>query len=433
MTTPTRVALRGDLLDFTDDPGFAAPAAAAGVRWRPDHWLLVEDGRIVGAQPGEPAADWRRVDHRGRLVLPGFVDTHVHSPQLDVIASYGGELLEWLNTYTFPAERRHADPQVAAAGAERFLDALLAHGTTSAVVFPTVHKASAEALFAGAERRGMRVVAGKVLMDRHAPDGLRDDVPQAERDCVDLIGRWHGRGRLAYALTVRFAPTSTSAQMHMAAALLKAYPGTYLQTHVAENREEVRWVAELFPEARSYLDVYHRHGLLHERAVLAHGVWLDDADRALLRETGAQVAHSPSSNLFLGSGLFDWPATEAEGGRVSVATDVGGGTSLSMIRTLADAFKVQAMRGVRLTAWKALYAATRGAARALQLDHEIGSLEAGRHADLAVWDWASTPLMRHRVDLAQDLHEKLFAWMTLGDERLLEAAYVAGVPRYRRR
>lgn len=432
MTSPSRYALRGDLLDFTADPGFAAPAGAPGVRFRPDHWLLVEGGRIAGAQAELPDASWARVDHRGSLVMPGFIDTHVHSPQLDVIASYGTELLEWLNTYTFPAERRYADPEVAVAGAERFLDQLLAHGTTAAVVFPTVHKVSAEALFAGAERRGMRLIAGKILMDRHAPDGLRDDVAQAERDCVDLVQRWHGRGRLAYALTVRFAPTSTSAQMQMAAALLKAYPGTYMQTHVAENRDEVRWVAELFPEARSYLDVYHRHGLLNERAVLAHGIWLDDFDRVLLRETGAQIAHSPSSNLFLGSGLFDWLGAEGQGAAVTLATDVGGGTSLSMIRTLADAYKVQALRGVKLTAYKALYGATRGAAQALHLADEIGSLDSGCQADLAVWDWAATPLMQHRLGLAQDLHEQLFAWMTLGDERLLQAAYVAGVPRYRR-
>jgi len=432
MTTEPCFALRGDLLDFTADPGFAAPAGAQGVRYRPDHWLLVEGGRVAGVQAAEPDAGWTRVDHRGCLVMPGFVDTHVHSPQLDVIASFGTELLEWLNTYTFPAERRYVDPQVAVAGAERFLDALLAHGTTSAVVFPTVHKVSVEALFAGAERRGMRLVAGKVLMDRHAPDGLRDDVHQAERDCLDLIQRWHGRGRLAYALTVRFAPTSTSAQMNMAAALMAAHPGTYMQTHVAENRDEVRWVAELFPQARSYLDVYQRHGLLNERAVLAHGVWLDDEDRVLLRESGAQIAHSPSSNLFLGSGLFDWLGAEGQGANVTLATDVGGGTSLSMIRTLADAYKVQALRGVKLTAYKALYGATRGAARALHLADEIGSFDTGCHADVAVWDWAATPLMQHRVDLAETLHERLFAWMTLGDERLLRAAYVAGTQRYRR-
>jgi len=432
MMTPPRLALRGDLLDFSADPGFAAPAGAAGVRFRADHWLLVEGGRIAGVQADVPDASWTRIDHRGCLVMPGFIDTHVHCPQLDVIASYGTELLEWLNTYTFPAELRYADPEVATAGAERFLDALLAHGTTSAVVFPTVHKVSADALFSGAERRGMRLIAGKVLMDRHAPDGLRDDVAQAERDCVDLVQRWHGRGRLAYALTVRFAPTSTSAQMQMAAALLKAHPGTYMQTHVAENRDEVRWVAELFPQARSYLDVYHRHGLLNERAVLAHGVWLDDLDRVLLRETGAQIAHSPSSNLFLGSGLFDWLGAEGQGAHVTLASDVGAGTSLSMIRTLADAYKVQAMRGVKLTAYKALYGATRGAARALHLADEIGSFDTGCQADVAVWDWAATPLMAHRIGLAHDLHEKLFAWMTLGDERLLQAAYVAGTPRYRR-
>lgn len=428
----TRFAVRGDLLDFNADPGFAAPSEAPGVRFRPDHWLLIEGSRIAGASAAEPDASWQRVDHRGKLILPGFIDTHVHSPQLDVIASYGTELLEWLNTYTFPAERRYADPEVATTGAERFLDSLLAHGTTSAVVFPTVHKVSAEALFAGAQRRGMRLIAGKILMDRHCPDGLRDDVAQAERDCVDLVQRWHGRGRLAYALTVRFAPTSTSAQMHMAAALLKAYTGTYMQTHVAENRDEVRWVAELFPQARSYLDVYHRHGLLNERAVLAHGVWLDDVDRVLLHETGAQIAHSPSSNLFLGSGLFDWLGAEGQGAHVTLATDVGGGTSLSMIRTLADAYKVQALRGVKLTAYKALYGATRGAARALHLADEIGSFDTGCHADVAVWDWAATPLMQHRIGLARDLHEKLFAWMTLGDERLLAEVYVAGDRRYRR-
>ena len=324
----TRIAVRGDLLDFSADPGFLPPNEAPGVRWRADHWLLIDGGRIAGAIPSQPDASWERIDHRGKLILPGFIDTHVHSPQLDVIASYGTELLDWLNTYTFPAEKRYADPEVAAAGAERFADALLAHGTTSAVVFPTVHKVSVEALFASAQRRGMRLIAGKVLMDRHAPEGLRDDVAQAERDCIDLIQRWHGRGRLSYALTVRFAPTSTPGQMDMAGALLKAHAGTFMQTHVAENRDEVRWVAELFPQARSYLDVYHRHGLLNERAVLAHGIWLDDTDRALLRDSGAQIAHSPSSNLFLGSGLFDWQGAQQQGAAVTLATDVGGGTSM---------------------------------------------------------------------------------------------------------
>ncbi|GAP36212.1 guanine deaminase [Piscinibacter sakaiensis] len=430
---PPRLALRGDLLDFTGTPGWGEVDSPA-VRFRPDHWLLVEGGRIAGAVPAADGLppDWaaaERHDHAGRLVLPGFTDTHVHSPQLDVIASYGTELLDWLNTYTFPAERRYADPAVAAEGAALFCDALLAAGTTSAVVFPTVHKVSAEALFAAAEARGMRLVAGKVLMDRHAPDGLRDDVAQAERDCIDLIGRWHGRGRSAYAVTVRFAPTSTPAQLAMAGALCRADPTLYMQTHVAENRAEVQWVAELFPEARSYLDVYARAGLLHRRSVLAHGIWLDDADRAALREAGAQVAHSPSSNLFLGSGLFGWRALEAAGGAVSVASDVGGGTGLSMLRTLGDAYKVQAMAGERLTAWKGLHAATLGAAEALDLAGEIGSLEAGRLADVCVWDWAAGPVAERRQAVARSLHEKVFAWMTLGDERNLAACWVAGVPR----
>jgi guanine deaminase len=426
-----RLAIRGDLLDIVDDPGFGAVDTPT-VRFDADTWLLVEDGRIAGRSRVDPGADWQRVDHRGRLITPGFVDTHVHMPQLDVIASYGTELLDWLNTYTFPAEMRYADPEVARAGAERFVGALLAHGTTAAVVFPTVHKVSADTLFEAAAARGMRLITGKVLMDRHAPDGLRDDVAGAERDCLDGIARWHGRERLAYALTVRFAATSSPAQLGMAGALLAAHPGVYLQTHVAENRAEVAWIAELFPEARSYLDVYHRHGLLNERAVLAHGVWLDDADRSLLGATGAQIAHSPTSNLFLGSGLIGWTALEAAGAAVTLASDVGGGTSLSMMRTMAAAYQIQALQGVRLTAWKALYAATRGAARALHLAHEVGSLDAGCMADLAVWDWAVGPVATHRDALARNLHERVFAWMTLGDERNLVATCVAGLQQYER-
>jgi guanine deaminase len=428
------IALRADLLDFSAAPAWGATADAA-VRWRPDHWLLIgDDGRIAGVQPGhqDPGPPWAREDHRGRLLLPGFVDTHVHCPQIEVIASYGTALLDWLETYTFPAERAWGDPGTAAAGAAHFLDALLAHGTTAAVVFPTVHKVSAEALFGAAHSRGMRLIAGKVLMDRHAPEGLRDDVAQAEADCIDLIDRWHGRGRNAYAVTVRFAPTSTREQLAMAGALCRADPTLYMQTHVAENRAEVAWVAELFPEARSYLDVYARHHLLHPRAVLAHGIWLDDADRQLLHESGAQLAHSPSSNLFLGSGLFDWHAARHAGVAVSVASDVGGGTSLSMQRTLADAYKVQAMRGQRLTAWCALHAATRGAAQALGLGHEIGSLETGRMADLCLWDRALGPVAERRLAAARDLHEEVFAWMMLGDERNLASTFVAGVPRWRR-
>lgn len=426
--------LLGDVLDFTSDPGFASPKDAPGVRWRPDHAVLIEHGRIHAVQPRSQALppDWQSAsvqDHCGRLIMPGFIDTHVHCPQLDVIASFGTELLDWLNTYTFPAERRYADPQVSHDGAKRFVQALWSHGTTSAVVFPTVHKASAQALFEVASAHHMRMVTGKVLMDRHAPDGLRDDVDQAERDCIDLIDQWHGKQRQAFAVTVRFAPTSTPEQLVMAGRLCQTYAGTFMQTHVAENRDEVRWVAELFPDARSYLDVYDRDGLIGPRAVLAHGIWLDERDRTVLREHGAQIAHSPSSNLFLGSGLFDWAQAEREGVNVSLASDVGGGTSLSMLRNMADAYKIQALQGTRLTAWKAFYTATLGAARALGLADEMGQVEPGLMADLVVWNWAHGPVATHRDRIAQassDIHERTFTLMTLGDERNLQATLVAG-------
>ncbi len=427
-------AYRADLLDFAAAPAWGDTVAEGSVRFRPDHWLLVgDDGRIAGVQAEAPAPEVKREDWRGHLLLPGFIDTHVHSPQIGVMASYGTALLDWLNNHTFPAERAWADPEVAARGSAHFLDALLSHGTTAAAVFPTVHKGSAEALFAAARERGMRIVAGKVLMDRHAPPGLiddPDDVAQAERDCVDLIDRWHGAGRNSYAVTVRFAPTSTPAQLAMAGALCRADATLYMQTHVAENRDEVRWVGELFPHARSYLDVYARDGLLHRRSILAHGIWLDADDRAALRHAGAQVAFCPSSNLFLGSGLFDWPAMLAANATVSVASDVGGGTSLSMQRTLADGYKVQAMAGHRLTAWTSLHAATRGAAEALLLGHEIGSFEPERLADFTVWRWSASAVDAERQRLARDLHEKVFAWMTLADERHLQAIWVAGIKRF---
>ena len=269
-------------------------------------------------------------------------------------------------------------------------------------------------------------------MDRHAPDGLRDDVDQARRDCEDLIAHYHQRERLAYAVTVRFAPTSTPAQLAMAGELCRQDASLYMQTHVAENRSEVAWVAQLFPQARSYLDVYDRVGLLHPRAVLAHGIWLDEADRRVLAGSGAHIAHCPSSNLFLGSGLFDWAATRAAGVGISAASDVGGGTSLSLQRTLADGYKVQALAGQRLTAWAGLHAATLGAAQALGLAQELGSLQPGTLADLCIWDWAQGPVAQARMAVARELHERVFAWMTLADERNLVASFVAGQARYRR-
>ena len=430
-----RLALRGDLLDFTGEPSLDAPGGIH-VRYRPDHWLLVEGGRIVGAQTQPPGEGWERLDHSGRLILPGFIDTHVHSAQIDVIGAWGTQLLDWLNTHTFPAEQRMADAAHAAAISELFIESLLAQGTTSACVFPTVHAASVDTLFAAAEARGMRLIAGKVLMDRHAPTALCDDpqdVAGVERLVAAQIERWHGRGRLAYALTPRFAPTSTEAQLAMAGRLLACTPGLYLQTHVAENVDEVRWVRELFPQARSYLDVYARHGLLTDRAVFAHGIWLDDADRAALAQAGAQVAFCPSSNLFLGSGAFDWPAAQAVGVGVSLASDVGGGTSLCMRRTMLDAYKVQAGAGRRVTAFTLLHAATRSAAQALRLGHEMGSLEVGSVADVCVWSWASTPLAQRRQAVARDLHDRLFTWLTLADERDLVETRVSGVAQTFRR
>ncbi len=435
------LALRADLLDFTATPAWGG-SAMDGVRLRPDHWLLVgDDGRIVGAQREDPGPDWQRHDHRGRLLMPGFIDTHVHCPQIEVMASYGTGLLDWLATYTFPAEARYADAEVAREGAARFVDALLAHGTTAAVAFPTVHAGATEALFEAATRRGMRLVTGKVLMDRHAPPALRDDVSAAERDCEALIQRWHGRGRNAYAVTPRFAVTSTPGQLAMAGALCRRHPGVYMQTHVAETEEEVRRVAELFPHARSYLDVYREHGLLHARAVLAHGIWLDAEDRALLHDSGAQIAHCPGSNTFLGSGLFDWQAAVDAAHHVSLGSDVGGGTSLCMLRTLAEACKVQALRGTRLPAWVALHAATLGAATGLGLEGEMGHLGEGALADVVVWDWAVGSVAEHRDAAArgalpglpaQPLHARVYAWMMLGDERNVAAAYVAGEQRFAR-
>lgn len=427
MSCPERLALFGDLLDVIAPPGPEARLddPPAGVRWRPRHWLLIEDGRIAAVQTEAPGADWPRDERPGQLILPGFIDTHVHAPQLDVIASYGTELLDWLQRYTFPAETAWADDEVAARGSARFLDQLLHHGTTSALVFPTVHKGSVDALFSAAWTRGMRLVAGKCLMDRHAPPALTDTPASAERDTLDLLQRWQGRGRLAYAHTVRFAPTSTDAQLQLAGQLHAAHPGSYVQTHVAENRAEVQWVRELFPSSRSYLDVYERHGLLTPYSTLAHGIWLDAEDRARLRATGAVIAHCPTSNLFLGSGLFDWSLHA----RVSIATDVGGGTSLSMQRTLAAAYQVAALQGRRLDAFTLLHAATAGNADSLQLGNEVGRLEPGCMADLAAWDWAEPDsLLAQRLQFAHSLHERLFAWLSLGDERLLRGVWVAGKP-----
>lgn len=427
---PRRTVLRGRLLDFAGDPDVLGAAAA---RYEDDGALVVEAGRIVERAPwsalrGTLRADDRVQDCSGCLVTPGFIDTHIHLPQVDVIASPARGLLDWLERHTFPAEARFADERVAADAAAFFLDELARHGTTSACVFGTSHPQSVDALFAEAQRRNVRLVAGKCLMDRHCPDGVRDDTEGGVRDSADLAQRWHGRGRLAYAITPRFAATSTPRQLALAAELASAQPQLYVQTHVAENADEVRWIAELFPEARSYLDVYDRAGLLRERSIYAHCIHFDDADRARFAAAGALAAVCGSSNLFLGSGLFDFAAARAQRMRISLATDVGGGQSFSMFDAMRSAHEVARMRGTALGALQLWYWATRGAAEALQWGGLVGSLEPGTEADVIVLDPRATPLLARRTAAADDLDEMLFALIVLGDDRVVRQTWIAGAP-----
>lgn len=429
-------AVRGTILHFLRDPG-AEPDPAA--------WELFEDGCLVfeagyirragnaadilPTLPPETPVE----DYRGKLILPGFIDVHVHSAQVDVIASYGKQLLDWLNDYTFPAEGLFADPAHAAAISELFLDYLLMNGTTTAAVFPTVHKASTDAFFAAAQRRKLRMIAGKVMMDRHCPEFLRDDVASAEADTRDLIARWHRNDRLLYALTPRFAPTSSPLQLQMAGRLFSEYPDLHLQTHLAENHDEIAWVKELFPEAHTYLEVYDYHCLLGERAIFAHCLHLEADDRERMADAGAAMAFCPSSNLFIGSGLFDLAAARDLGIRVGLGTDVGGGTSYSMLQTLADGYKALMLNGQRLNAWRGFYLATRGGAEALRLEKHIGNFQPGREADFVVLDFAATPILRRRTEISKNFEERLFALMILGDDRAVAATYVMGEAAYRRK
>jgi guanine deaminase len=423
------VYLRGSILHFLRDPG-AEPDPAAWEYWD-DGALKVVDGRIAAAGPAEQVLGSRAsgdvlYDHRGKLILPGFVDTHVHYAQVDVIASYGRQLLDWLNEYTFPAERAFADPDHAWHIAGLFLDTLLRHGTTTAAVYPTVHKQSVDAFFDQAQRRDLRMICGKIMMDRNSPDYLRDDVAGAEADCRDLIRRWHGKHRLGYALTPRFAPTSTPEQLVMIGRLYAETPGVWMQTHLAENRDEIAWVKALFPEARSYLDVYDRFGLLGPRSVFAHCIHLDEADRARFVASNSAMSFCPTSNLFIGSGFFDLEAARKLGVRVGLATDVGGGTSYSMLETLAEAYKVLMTHGQRLNAWRGLWLATLGGAECLSLDDKIGNFRIGMEADCVVLDWAATPVLARRTEVAKTLEERLFALMMLGDDRAVSATYILG-------
>ncbi|NYS61226.1 guanine deaminase [Vreelandella salicampi] len=429
--------LRAELLSFDADPGDDDTPLPGSVRHLADGALWVEHGRI------RAVGDYARlapqlpegieiIDHRGKLIMPGFIDSHVHYVQLDIMASFGRQLLDWLNDYTFPEECRFAAREHADAIAEAFLEELLRVGTTSAQVFGSSHPGSIDAFFAASQRRGLRMLAGKVLMDRHAPEALTDDTLGGIRDSERLIADWHGKGRLGYSVTPRFAPTSTRAQLDAAGGLLRSDPSLWLQTHLAENTGEIAWVAELFPESQDYLHVYEQSGLVGPRSTFAHGIHLDDNMRTRLAERGANIAFCPSSNMFLGSGLFDRRAAREAGLGVSVASDIGAGTDLSGLATLKAAYQVGQLRGQALTAWQGFYALTLGNAKALSLEGNIGRLAEGMEADFVVLDTSATPLLARRTARCETLAERLFALMMLGDDRAIAETWANGRCQHRR-
>jgi guanine deaminase len=424
-----RTAHCGSILHFRADPGLSDDPEAY------DFWergaLIVADGLVEAVGPAAAllpgaAGDLRIVDHGKRLIMPGFIDTHIHYPQTDVIASGGHNLLDWLERYTFPAEQRFADADHAREVAEFFLDELLRNGTTTAQVLGTVHKQSVDVFFQAAAARRLRMIAGKTLMDRHCPDGLCDSAAEGERDMRALIETWHGRERLHYAITPRFAATSSVAQLQGAGRLAREFPDVYIHSHLAESRDEVSWIRRLFPDARSYLDVYDRYGLLRERATYAHCIYLDATDRQRLAASGAGTAFAPTSNLYLGSGLFDIAASDAAGMRFALATDVGGGSSFSMLRTMAEAYKVAQLLGQQLPPLRAFYLATLAGARMLGLADRIGRFAPGSEADFIVLDPQATPLLARRMGQSRTLSERLLVLMTLADDRAIAATYVLG-------
>ncbi len=432
---PRIKAFRAALLHCLADP--REVGVEASYEYFEDGLLLVEDGKVARLGAADDLlsslpAGTALIEYPDALITPGFIDTHIHYPQVGVMGSYGTQLLDWLETYTFPNEGRFADPEHARAQAALFLEELLRNGTTTALVFGTVHKQSVGAFFEQAEKLGLRMIAGKVLMDRNAPDYLTDTPESGYADSRELIERWHGKGRLHYAVTPRFAPTSTPEQLTLAGKLLSEFPDLYLHTHISENRQEVEWVKSLFPERSGYLDVYDHHGLVGARSVFAHGVHLCDEECQRLGEAGSAVAFCPTSNLFLGSGLLDLARLEAHGVRIGLGTDVGGGTSFSQLTTLSEAYKVLQLQGQKLDPFKALYLATLGGARALYLDQHIGNLQPGKDADFVVLDYQATPLIAHRLRQATTLQEKLFALMMLGDDRAVRETFAAGVSVHRR-
>ena len=397
----------------------------------PDGLLVVQDGLIKAIGHADellPAlADTTTITHQAdSLILPGFIDTHIHYPQTDIIGAYGEQLLEWLNKYTFPEEGKFADKAYASEVAKRFLDELLRNGTTTALVFGTVHKVSVDAFFEEASARDLRMICGKVLMDRNAPDFLTDTPETGYAESKELIEKWHNTGRLHYAITPRFAPTSTPEQLTLAGELLNEYDDVYMHTHLSENVQECEWVQSLFPESKHYLDVYDQHKLLSERSVFAHGIHLCDDEYQRLAHSGSAISFCPTSNLFIGSGLFDLSKADLHKIHVGMGTDVGGGTSFSMFATLNEAYKVTQLRGENLDPIKSFYMATLGGAKALRLEDKIGNLAVGTEADFVIIDKHATPLLASRLARAQDIHDTLFALMILADDRAIKETYSFG-------
>jgi guanine deaminase len=424
--------IRGRVLSFTDDP---ADSGARAYSLIDNGAVLVNAGLIeaVGEAPDILAIAPSGAlidDHSGSLIMAGFIDAHVHYPQTQVIGSYGAQLLDWLQNYTFVEEQKFADPAHCARVADFFLDELIRSGTTTAMVYCTVHPSSVDAFFAAAEARAMRMIAGKVMMDRDAPAALMDTAQQGYDESRALIERWRGRGRLDYAISPRFAVTSTQAQLDAAGALVREFPHCYVQTHANENKAEIARVAALYPESRSYIDVYEKAGLTGPRSVFGHCIHMQESEVAALAESRSVAAFCPTSNLFLGSGLFDQARLRQAGVRIALATDVGGGTSYSMLRTAAEGYKVLQLNGQSWPPLEAFYRMTLGNARALSLDDRIGSIEPGKEADLIALDPRATPALAHRMGTAGgNLEVELFAFLTLGDDRAVRQTYIAGEPR----
>ncbi|WP_419224937.1 guanine deaminase [Acinetobacter sp. A2] len=425
-----RTAIRGRFLDFQNSVT-QAQELPEQVRYIEDALLICEHGKIQWfgtwqAGQSQLTADTPIQHYPEHLIVPGLIDTHVHFPQTEMMGAYGEQLLEWLNSYTFPTELQFSDQAYANQIAQFFVQELLKNGTTTALVFCTVHPESVDALFEAAQQQQMRLIAGKVMMDRHAPEALCDTAESAYADSKTLIEKWHGKGRNLYAITPRFAPTSSPEQLARAGQLKAEYPDVYLHTHLSENPNEIAWVKQLFPEQQGYLDVYHHYGLTGSRSVFAHCVHLEENEWQCLHQTDSAIAFCPTSNLFLGSGLFPLQRTWEHQVKVGIGTDVGAGTSFNILHTLSEAYKVQQLQGNKLSAYEALYHATLGAAKALDLDDKLGNFTVGKEADFVVLDLHATALQSLRQQRAKNLEDALFALITLADDRNIHATYIYG-------